>query len=114
MKYIHADIENKNIQSIYELTASFDLFAEEEGGIDGDTLWARIVEAILARHGEAQEITRLDHPCSIWRLDIEDFNFYYQVLSTVIEVGDIVAKRTGSSFEPTQDLLAEFTAEEAA
>ena len=72
------------------------------------------IEAFLARHGEAQEITRLDHPRSIWRLDIEDFNFYYQVLSTVIEVGDIVAKRTGSSFEPTQDLLAEFTAEEAA
>ena len=67
-----------------------------------------------ARHGEAQEITRLDHPRSIWKLDIEDFNFFYQVLSTVIEVGDIVAKRTGSSFEPTQDLLAEFTAEEAA
>jgi hypothetical protein len=114
MKYVHSDIKNKNIQSIYELSASFDLFAEEEGGIDGDTLWARIVEAILGRHGEAQEITRLDHPRSIWRLDIEDFYFCYQVLSTVIEVGDIVANRTGSSFEPTQDLLAEFTAEEAA
>ena len=114
MKTIHSDIKNKNIQSIYELTASFDLFAIEEGGINGDTLWARIVEAILARHGEAQEITRSDHPRSIWRLDIEDFSFYYQVLSTAIEVGDIVANRTGFSFEPTQDLMAEFTAEEAA
>ncbi len=114
MKYIHSDLTNKNIQSIYELTASFDLFAQIEGGIDGDTLWARIVEAILARHGEAQQITRLDHPRTIWRLDIEDFHFFYQVLAAVIEVGDVVAKRTGSSFEPTQDLLAEFTAEEAA
>ncbi len=114
MKYIHSDIKNKNIQSIYELTASFDLFAEDEGGVDGDTLWARIVKAILARHGEAQEITHLDHPRTIWKLDIEDFYFYYQVLAAVIEVGDIVATRTGSSFEPTQDLLAEFTAEEAA
>lgn len=114
MKSIHEDIRNKNIQSIYELTASFDLFAEEAGGVDGDTLWARIVEAIQERHREAQEITRVDHPRTIWRLDIEDFNFYYQVLRTVIEVGDIVATRTGSSFEPTQDLLADFTAEEVA
>lgn len=114
MKYIHSDLNNKNIQSIYELTASFDLFAEHEGSIDGDTLWARIVKAILARHGEAQVTTRLDHPRTIWRLDIEDFLFYYQVLSGVIEVGDIVAQRTGTAFEPTQDLMAEFTAEEAA
>lgn len=114
MKYIYSDIKNKNIQSIYEITASFDRFTEVEGGIDGDTLWARIVEAIQARHSEAQKITRLDHPRTIWKLDVEDFTFYYQVLSTVIEIGDIVAYRTGSSFEPTQDLLAEFTAEEAA
>lgn len=116
MKYVHSDINTKNIQSIYELTASFDLFAEIEGGVDGDTLWARIVEAILGRHGEAQEITRVDHPRTIWRLDIEDFHFFYQVLAAVIEVGDVVVvvNRTGSSFEPTQDLMAEFTAEEAA
>ncbi len=114
MKYIHSDLTNKNIRSIYELATSFDLFAQIEGGIDGDTLWARIVEAILAHHGEAHEITRVDHPRTIWRLDVENFYFYYQVLAAVIEVGHIVANLTGSSFEPTQDLLAEFTAEEAA
>ena len=114
MKYIHADIKHKNIRSIYQLTASFELFAAEGADIDGETLWARLVEAILTSHQEATPITYPDHPRPIWRLDIEDFTFDYQVLSTVIEVGDIVSTRTGLPFEPTQDLLAEFTAEEAA
>lgn len=114
MKHIHADIANKPIESIYQLTASFDLFAEEGADIDGDTLWANIVETIQTCHHEATPETIPGHPRPIWKLDIAGFYFYYQVLSDRIEVGDIVSTATGFAFEPTQDLMAEFTAEENA
>lgn len=111
MKPIQPAIKNKSIQSIYELNAAFDHFSQCEAGIDGDTLWGRILAAILTRHDEAKALHHNNHPRPIWKLHIDDFFFYYQLLPTRVEVGHIVGTRSQTIYEPTQDLLAEFTAE---
>ncbi len=111
MKPIQPAIKNKSIHSIYELNAAFDRFSQREAGIDGDALWGHILAAILTRHDEAEALHHNNHPRPIWKLHIDDFYFYYQLLPTRVEVGDIVATRTQTVYEPTHDLLAEFTAE---
>lgn len=67
-------------------------------------------DAVRFRHHEATHFTQPGHPRPLWRLELETIRFTYQVLpGEDVEVGGLVCRLDGRPYEPSQDLLADFT-----
>ena len=78
-------------------------------GMEPEELLSAIEHAILTRHKEAKPSPQDGHSRMIWELELESVSFRYQILPGYIEVGDLVCKTDGLPYEPSHDLLADFT-----
>lgn len=105
----HPDIAEKEITYV-SIDSSFASFANDECRAPCPTLLINEIEnAIRLRHGEAQRVSLRGHPRPLWQLQTPLIRFHYQVLDDTIEVGTIFSTKTGACYEPSQDLLAEYT-----
>lgn len=107
--YSHPDIADKEITYV-NLDSSFPHFAQEAcASLNPNQLISELEDAIRLSHGEAKAIPLSGHPRPIWELQTPHLRFQYQVLDGKVEVGTMWSRSTGVSYEPGQDLLAEYT-----
>jgi len=105
----HPDIADKAITYV-NLDGSFPQFAQEAcASLYPNMLIGELEDTIRFRHGEATAVPFSVHPRPIWELQTPHLRFQYQVLNSKVEVGTIWSRSSGVSYEPGQDLLAEYT-----
>ena len=78
-------------------------------GMNPQELLSAIEHAILTRHREAIPYSNPGHPHTIWQLELKNVSFSYQVLPGDIEVAGLICRFDGLPYEPSQDLLADFS-----